>query len=51
MGVVSIGVVRMHSIWILFGSVRGFWGLVGSLYVIVSAAKYAKTCVSENSIE
>ena len=33
------------------GSVRGlfmFWGVVGSSYVMVSAAKWARTCVSGN---
>ena len=33
------------------GSIRGFfvaWGFIGSSYVIVSAAKWAMTCVSGN---
>ena len=33
------------------GSVRGlfiFWGFVGSSYVMVSAVKWARTCVSGN---
>ena len=33
------------------GSIRGlfmFWGVVGSSYVMVSALKWANTCVSGN---
>ena len=41
----------MHKICMANGSIRGLrvpWGAVGSSYVIVSAAKWAMTCVSRN---
>ena len=41
----------MHNNWMASGSVSGLavpWGVVGSSYVMVSAAKWAMTCVSGN---
>ena len=41
----------MHKICMASGSISGlgmFWGVVGSSYMIVSAAKCAMTCVSGN---